>query len=485
MTTTAEAVDAIELPVLRWGEPYRSMDRQALHDLAGARTLAHLHLANAGLLRRDLLRAAAARRALAGLSTDARLACCRRAADLFTEADLPLPGGPAQSPAAFQRSLSASTGLPLALVRANMAKLHDALSRAAEVITGLTRGLPTTLIDTGRGVLPSGQPVAFAPTTDCLGVVLPSNSPGVNSLWLPALALGIPVALKPGRNDPWTPLRLIQALIAAGLPAAAFGFYPSDHEGADALVRGAGRALVFGDQTVAAHYADNPRVEVHGPGHSKVVLGPDEAPHWEQYLDVIVESICANGGRSCVNASAVLTPSHADALAEALARRLAAIVPRAADDPEARLAAITTPRLAEMLDQALDSGLRTPGAREVTAAHRAGPRRVEAHGAQYLLPTVVRCDSREHPLAEREFLFPYCSVIQVPPSELIAAAHGSLALTLITHDPDLVTAALQADIQRLNVGPIPTSRVQWDQPHEGNLFDFLYQRRAFASAEKW
>ena len=56
---------------------------------------------------------------------------------------------------------------------------------------------------------------------------MPSNSPAVNSLWLPAIALKIPVMIKPGREEPWTPYRLIQAFIAAGCPAEAFGFYPT------------------------------------------------------------------------------------------------------------------------------------------------------------------------------------------------------------------------------------------------------------------
>ena len=37
-------------------------------------------------------------------------------------------------------------------------------------------------------------------------------------------------------------------------------------------------------------------------------------------------------------------------------------------------------------------------------------------------------------------------------------------------------------IERLNLGPLPTSHVQWDQPHEGNLFEFLYRRRAIQRA---
>ena len=33
-------------------------------------------------------------------------------------------------------------------------------------------------------------------------------------------------------------------------------------------------------------------------------------------------------------------------------------------------------------------------------------------------------------------------------------------------------------IERLNIGPISTMKISWDQPHEGNMFEFLYKRRA-------
>ena len=33
-------------------------------------------------------------------------------------------------------------------------------------------------------------------------------------------------------------------------------------------------------------------------------------------------------------------------------------------------------------------------------------------------------------------------------------------------------------LHRLNLGPLPTWQVSWDQPHEGNLFEHLYVRRA-------
>lgn len=55
----------------------------------------------------------------------------------------------------------------------------------------------------------------------------------------------------------------------------------------------------------------------------------------------------------------------------------------------------------------------------------------------------------------------------------------SLVVTAITDDQTWIAQLLEnPHIDRLNIGPLPTNRVQWDQPHEGNLFEFLYKRRS-------
>jgi len=38
-------------------------------------------------------------------------------------------------------------------------------------------------------------------------------------------------------------------------------------------------------------------------------------------------------------------------------------------------------------------------------------------------------------------------------------------------------------IERLNLGAIPTMKISWDQPHEGNMFEFLYKRRSIEREE--
>ena len=43
----------------------------------------------------------------------------------------------------------------------------------------------------------------------------------------------------------------------------------------------------------------------------------------------------------------------------------------------------------------------------------------------------------------------------------------------------VVAAKLFYDVDRLNLGALPTGVVSWDQPHEGNLFEHLYRQRAY------
>jgi hypothetical protein len=55
----------------------------------------------------------------------------------------------------------------------------------------------------------------------------------------------------------------------------------------------------------------------------------------------------------------------------------------------------------------------------------------------------------------------------------------TLVGTVITDNAELREAAINAThIDRLNLGPVPTIKLNWLQPHEGNLIDFLYRNRA-------
>jgi acyl-CoA reductase-like NAD-dependent aldehyde dehydrogenase len=470
------------IPAIRLGRAYESLDAVELADFRNGKPVVRVSQVNAGIVRRDLQRMGEAREALGSLPTQRLIEICARAGELFLAAPLPLGNG-TQSPQEYIEALSATSGLPHALCRRNMAKIHDVLTNMPAILRGQTRGLDLGVLDAGIGEQ-SGVRVSFYAATNCLGVVLPSNSPGVNSLWLPAIALKIPVVLKPGREEPWTPCRIIQAFLAAGCPPEAFGFYPTDHEGANAILQGCGRALIFGDKSTVEQYAGKPNIQVHGPGFSKVLIGADEIERWPEFLDVLASSIAENGGRSCINASAIVVPGHAREIADALAKRLGPIQPLPSDDPNAQLAGFANPQFAGYMDGAIEEGLRTPGAEDATATYRGGPRKVTFEGATYLRPTIVLCDSFAHPLANREFLFPYASVVEVPQEKMLEQIGPSLVVTAITRDEQFIRPLLGSPlVDRLNLGPIATTKVSWDQPHEGNLFEFLYKRRAIERAK--
>jgi hypothetical protein len=467
----------LHIPILRAGDPYRSLDIARTPHYRTREPFVEISLANVGLIRRDLRQQQEAKAILAGFSASELYGMCSRAAALFGESSLPL-GDSAQSPEDYVRQVSATTGLPNVMVRRNMQKIRTVLADMETVVNGLTRHLDRDVFDAGY----AGD-VSYFPRGDSLGVVLPSNSPGVHSLWIPAFAMKVPLVLKPGSAEPWTPYRIIQALIHAGAPPQVFGYYPADHAGGGEILRQCGRGMVFGDVSSTRPWQGDPRIEIHGPGYSKIVIGEDCIDDWEQYLDVMLASILENSGRSCINASGVWVPRHAEAIAEALAQRLATVVPRDEADDAAQIAPFADAGVAGRIAKMIDGELDSEGVRDVTARYRAGSRLAIYRGCSYLLPTIVLCDSPEHPLANREFLFPFASVVPVSQAEIPRALGPSLVVTAITRDRALIARLLASpNVGRLNLGGIPTCRISWDQPHEGNLFDHLYARRAFQCA---
>jgi acyl-CoA reductase-like NAD-dependent aldehyde dehydrogenase len=472
-------MDLPHLPALRLGRAYESLEKIEVRDHRNGEPVAAVSQVNAGIIRRDLAQSEPSRAALKKFTCAELIEMCKQAAEVFMKSTLPLGDkGHTQSSQQYVETLSRTSGLAYTLVRRNMDRISTVLLEMGTVLRGLTRGLDLSILDNGFGEQ-DGIAVGYFATTNSLGVIMPSNSPAVNALWLPAIALKIPVVLKPGREEPFTPWRLIQSFLAAGVPTEAFGFYPSDHEGAGEILRLCGRAQLFGDKTTTDRYAADPRIEIHGPGYSKILVGPDEIERWPRYVDLMVESIAQNGGRSCLNASTVIVPAHADKIADGLAQRLGPVEPRPIDDENAMLAGFPNPKIAESINAAIDEGLQTSGAEEVTARYRIGPRLVTLDGAVYLRPTVVRCDSFAHPLAIREFLFPYASVLEVPSAEMVESIGPSLVITAITRDEHLIERLTDSPhVARLHIGPLSTMQVSWDQPHEGNLFELLYKRRA-------
>jgi acyl-CoA reductase-like NAD-dependent aldehyde dehydrogenase len=473
----------LHIPVLRWGQPYTSIDVDPVVHFATGEPIANVSRANGGLIQRDMRKAARAREVLREIPIGELIVRAGRAGELYMNATLPMGDG-SQSPEEFARAQSASTGLPERMCRANMKKNAFVLAEMRRILDSLTRGLSLDILSTGYGE-ERGVPISFQAQSPVVGLVLPSNSPGVHTLWLPVIPLQVGLVLKPGPQEPWTPYRMAEAFFAAGIPREAISIYPGGADVGAAVLDSCGRNLIFGGQPTVDRYRGNPRVQAHGPGFSKIVIGDDQVDRWEEFLDVMIDSVFLNSGRGCINCSGIWASRHTREIADAIAKRLAAVQPLAPEHPDASLAAFTVPGVADAINQSIDADLHAPGVTDVTAKYRGGePRLVKQGNADYLLPTVLHCESPEAAAASKEYMFPFVTVVECPESKMLGAIGPTLVCSAITCDAAFRRTLVDAvHIDRLNLGPVPTTQLNWLQPHEGNLIEFLFRARAFQTAD--
>ncbi len=159
-------------------------------------------------------------------------------------------------------------------------------------------------------------------------------------------------------------------------------------------------------------------------------------------------------------------------------------MPKPVTDPESPLAAFTDLKMAEAINNSIEADLKqSPSATEMTAKYRDGDRLQKHDRYGYILPTVVHCPDPEPAIANREYLFPFASVVECPSERMFDAIGPTLIGTVISNDPAVRRQATDCThIDRLNLGPIPTVKINWLQPHEGNLFELLFRNRAYQTA---
>ena len=469
----------LEIPVIRWGKPYESMEKSEVVHFESGETMATVNQANGGIVKMDIRKAKKARGILREFKIDDLIGMCEKAADIFENDTLPLGNG-TQSPDDFCKLQSATTGLPENMCRFNIGKNAFALRNMGAILDALTRGLPFEIFSRGYGMEDRGVMVSYQANSPVAGWVLPSNSPGVHTLWLPVIPLQVGLVLKPGSSEPWTPYRIYESLAKAGVPREAFSLYPGPHEVGNAVLECCERSVIFGGQATVEKYHGNPKVGAHGPGFSKIVLGEDKVDNWEKYLDLMVDSVYVNSGRSCISCSGIWTPRHGAEIADAIAQRIGPVAPRPMDDPESGLAAFTTAGVAEAMNNQIDQGIESSAVTEVSEKYRDGERLVQNERCDFLRPTVLHVTDPDDGMADTEYMFPFVSVVDCPNDKFIKKSGYTLVCTALTDDEQFKRDLIDStSIDRLNIGEVKTVQLNWLQPHEGNIIDFLFRARAF------
>lgn len=448
---------------------YRSLEHHRITSVGGD-AVGLADRVNAGMIPQDARYLGGVRQQLKELGPRKIIDLLRHAADLFLEDEL-LVGEEVMSPKRYCQLQSMVTGSPVSHCLRNMHKIADVM-RSLNIL--LANHLAHWRHDIGlHSLLRNGECQVKA-----LGAQLPSNSPGVHQLWIPFLPF-VPVVLKPGSGDPFSPARIRSACIAAGLPEHAISLYYSSGADVGQTIREAcGHFMMFGSADAIRPYRLDPRADIHGPGYSKVVFGPDLAPNWEQFLPILIEGIMHNGGRSCINTSVIIAPPpHAEAIAHRLARDLLHYTPKPLGDRSASLAFYPNPLTAEMVYRQMLERC-TEGGGKMIQADRSSPISTNAT-ASALAPTVAYFPTMHRAAMKWEFLAPSVAVVAWQGDDLSTALGRTLICTPITEDRATLIALHRArKLSVLNTFAIPTSQIDPLRPIETNVVRFLFEKHS-------
>lgn len=453
---------AIEIPALGPSGEFRAANRLSVTDVSGA-ALAEVSLVPPVFVHRAM---AALHRAETLPATD-RAALLAEAAALFEHATI---GG--LSPADYQHAVSRAGGVPIASVRGATGSVAR---RVADAFTSAHQARARGAVADWRDPSTEAGRAVWARRGSVFAVHAAGNHPGTHSIWPEALALGYRVAVRPSSRDPFTPHRLISALRTAGFPADHVVLLPTDHAGADAVLRGADLGMVYGGADVVAKYRGS-QVLPQGPGRSKILITADT--DWRRHLDVIVESVADHGGTGCVNTSAVLVEGDPGPLAEAIAERLAAMPSLPPEHPKAGLPVqpVATARAFESYLQKAAAG---------TRAWLGGDGVVDelGDGSAALRPAVHEVAEADAAQIGIELPFPCVWVAPWNRTAGVAALRDTLVLTALTQDTELVDRLVdEPSIRNVYLGDRHTHWMASGVPHDGYLGDFLMWNKGIAKS---
>lgn len=361
-------------------------------------------------------------------------------------------------------------GMPIAITRAGARGVADAVAVAFDAVRP-ARPVGATLDWREERIRAGGA--LWVRRGEVFAVHAAGNGPGVHGLWPQALALGYRVAVRPSRREPLTAHRLVCALRQAGFRAEDAAYLPTDHAGADEIIRSADLAMVYGGQEVVDKYADDPTVIVNGPGRTKIVITADR--DWHDYLDVVVESIADHGGMACVNTTAVLYEGDPAPLARAIAERLAAIEPLPTDDERAVLPTQPIDKarvLANFLAAKAAGSTPLLGADQVVADL--------GDGYAALRPAVHLMAEADVDKLNLELPFPCVWVAPFTRGTGLEPLRHSLVVTAITGDATLIDDLVaEPTVANVYCGHHPTWWHAPEIPHDGFLADALMRNKGF------
>ncbi|WP_457134085.1 aldehyde dehydrogenase family protein [Mycobacteroides abscessus] len=300
-------------------------------------------------------------------------------------------------------------------------------------------------------------------------ILAPANHPDVHLTILEAFAFGYKVLVRPSARDPFTPARIVAALLAAGAPQDTVALLPCGHEQVKHLLRAGDLTVVYGGDNVVREHATNPRVLAQGPGRSKIYVTDTTNP--DAVTTQIMQSFAGDGGTQCINTSAVVLPTRLSPVIDAVHDQAQQLIAAPPENPTAQLPVMSLSRAQTVASYAIEAH---------NAHHSLQDLVIDLGDGSAALRPLISTDTHVSDIAKTpEVAFPAVKIIKTDVDVQPADLGRTLALSIHSTRPDkdfqpFIESPL---IRNIFFGETPTTTVLFGMPHDGSLADFLMETK--------
>lgn len=367
---------------------------------------------------------------------------------------------------------SLSTGLPYSVGVNGLRAISEKMINIEKIVKSEVPKGQIGCLDTGL-VEEEYNKLAVAKEGQLLGVIAPSNHPAVHISWITALALKYSVVVKPGRDDPYTPMRIVRALIIAGINPHLLSVIPMEHHYIKSFIKTCDKTIVYGNKETVKLF-DEQKIISRSEGNSKVFISMSEGYEEEEALSIAFNSVLHDGGKRCTNASMIVVKGgSARDFAYKLAKKFSQVKIMDPTDEKAMVGCFKDLQLASKLNDFIDNNL--GDAEDVTLSLIGKERLVKKGAYAFLRPTVIYCPTPKSTLLNNELPFPFVTVIGGGEGDL----KGGLAVSLVNTSKEVATEILRDPHNSRVIINGPTYKDKVGSPHDGSLFHKLYKTKAY------
>ncbi|WP_273325291.1 aldehyde dehydrogenase family protein [Vallitalea guaymasensis] len=368
-----------------------------------------------------------------------------------------------------------STGLPVSYVKEGQAVIYYYFKNIGNILKAQSPNMSLDVYNEHM-YMKGNKTIGWIKDGIDVGVISPSNNSTVHTVWMMALAMKSQIMIKPSLNEVFTPLRIIQSLLDAGLPKEFVCFLPGNHKITNKILSTTSKGILFGSSDVIDRYKKGfPNVKYYGPGSSKLFVDEDSGVDFDKVVTHAIDGIMSYGGKGCISISSIICTKDGRKYSDSIAEKLSHTHIYNPLDTKAIIPAVKETNLCTALNKYIQIMVDL-GAENMSQKYIGSDPYVVSENCNYLLPTVLYMEPT-HPMFGIELPFPFVTVTSASGSLAKNLLRKSLAVSIISGDNEIYQELLQDEsIQVLHRGLLENVYdVDPEKPFEGFMSDYLFK----------